>query len=147
MVRGFFNLLPRHYQMNDVDLVFQSYGRSCNQPAFYQTFYDIFMGKSADIRAKFVNTEMSAQHGLLRGGIMWLIMHARGMSDSKIRALGKSHSRGQLDIHPSHYALWLDALMETLYKHDPEFNLQLELAWRRTLEPSIDKIISMYNQH
>src|SRR5690349_21499102 len=79
--------------MNDVDLVFQSYGRSCNQPPFYQTFYDIFMGKSADIRATFVNTEMIVQHGLLRGGIMWLIMHARGMFDSKIRALGKSHSR------------------------------------------------------
>src|SRR5690554_6373173 len=133
--------------MNDIDLVVQCYGRSCNQPPLYLSCYDIFMGQSADIGAQLFNTRMSAQHGLLRGGIMWLIMHARGMSDSNIRALGKSHSRDQLYFHPSHYALWLDALMETLYKHVPEFNLQLELAWRRTLEPSIDKIISMYDQH
>lgn len=130
--------------MSNEDLVFQSYGRSCNSPAFYQTFYDIFMSKSEDIRSMFVNTEMSAQHGLLRGGIMWLIMHARGMSDTKIRALGKSHSRGQLNINPSHYTLWLDALMESLQKHDPEFDFQLEQAWRITLQPSINVIISMY---
>lgn len=130
--------------MSNEDLVFQSYGRSCNSPAFYQTFYDIFMSKSEDIRAMFVNTSMPAQHGLLRGGIMWLIMHARGMSDTKIRALGKSHSRGQLNIHPSHYALWLDALIESLEKHDPEFNYSLAQAWRITLQPSINLISSMY---
>lgn len=131
--------------MSNEDLVFQSYGRSCNSPAFYQTFYDIFMSKSEDIRAMFVNTEMRAQHSLLRSGIMWLIMHARGMSDSKIRALGKSHSRGQLNIHPAHYALWLDSLMESLQQHDPEFNSSLEQAWRITLQPSINLIISMYD--
>ena len=130
--------------MTNADIVFQSYGRSCNTPEFYETFYNVFMNKSPAIRAKFVNTNMKTQHGLLRGGIMWLIMHARGMSDSKIRALGKSHSQGRMDIHPAMYELWVDALMETLHQHDPEFNLQLELIWRQTLKPSIDIIKSMY---
>lgn len=41
---------------------------------------------------------MTAQKHLLRAGIMNLVMYARGMSDSKLRALGASHSRAALDI-------------------------------------------------
>lgn len=130
--------------MSDADLVFQSYGRSCNKTEFYDTFYSIFMNKSPAIRAKFTNTDMSAQYGLLRGGIMWLVMHARGMSDTKIRALGASHSKINMDIHPALYDLWLDALMETLAMHDPDFSISLENTWRRTLKPSIDIIKSLY---
>lgn len=132
--------------MGNADLVFQSYGRSCSNPAFFETFYSIFMGKSPAIRAMFVDTDMSAQRSLLRGGVMWLVMHARGMSDSKIRALGESHSRARMDIHPSFYPLWLDALIETLSIYDPQFSPQLENIWRITLKPSIDLIISFYDQ-
>lgn len=130
--------------MTNADIVFQSYGRSCTQPEFYDTFYSIFMNKSPAIRAKFVNTNMQTQYGLLRGGILWLIMHARGMGDSKIKALGNSHCQHALDIHPALYDLWVDALMEALSKHDSEFTPELELTWRQTLKPSIDIIKSMY---
>ncbi|WP_225693214.1 MULTISPECIES: globin [Thalassolituus] len=104
------------------------------------------MNKSADIRAMFINTNMESQRGLLRGGIMWLVMHARGMSDSKIRALGESHSRKNMNINPAHYSLWMDALMETLSKHDPLFDAELERIWRATLRPAIEMIQSMYDQ-
>ncbi|MGR6871973.1 globin [Pseudomonas sp. HK3] len=130
--------------MGNADLVFQSYGRSCNNPIFFEDFYASFMGKSQEIRNMFIDTDMSAQEGLLRGGILWLVMHARGMSDAKIRALGESHSRRHMNIHPSHYTLWLDALMETLHKHDPEFDNDLEETWRVTIKPGIDLIKSMY---
>ncbi|ASP38959.1 globin [Bacterioplanes sanyensis] len=130
--------------MVDPDQVFQSYGRSCNNPSFFEDFYSTFMGKSDDIRNMFAETDMESQRGLLRGGIMWLVMHARGMSDSKIRALGESHSRGNLNIHPSYYGYWLDALIETLHKHDPQFDAQLEQVWRDTLTPSIEMIKDMY---
>jgi hemoglobin-like flavoprotein len=130
--------------MVDPDQVFQSYGRSCNNPQFYEDFYNNFMSQSDEVRKMFANTDMAAQRGLLRGGIMWLVMHARGMSDAKIRALGESHSRAKLDIHPSYYSLWLDALIDTLRSHDPEFSPQLETTWRATLSPSIEMIKSMY---
>ncbi|AJQ92840.1 hypothetical Protein YC6258_00790 [Gynuella sunshinyii YC6258] len=92
----------------------------------------------------FRNTDMQAQKSLLRSGILVLIMHARGMPDTKVNALGKSHSRKALNVHPRHYAHWLDALMETLDRHDPEFSPTLEMAWRNTLQPIIDKISGMY---
>mgnify|MGYP001016371441 CR=1 FL=1 len=102
------------------------------------------MGTADGFRERCANTEMASQRSLLSGGIMWLVMHSRGMSDSKSRALGDSHSREKLNIHPSYYGLWLDALIETLHKHDPQFDAQLEQVWRSTLTPSIDMIKSIY---
>ncbi len=130
--------------MSDADRVFQSYGRSCNNPAFYEDFYNNFMQKSPEIRAMFANTNMEAQRALLRGGIMWLVMHARGLPDTKIRALGESHSRHKMNINPMYYGMWVDALMETLQKYDTEFSADLEQCWRRSLRPAIEMIQSMY---
>ena len=130
--------------MTDADKVFQSYGRSCNNPSFYEDFYSNFMGKSPEIRAMFTNTDMTSQRSLLRSGIMWLVMHARGMSDTKIRALGESHSRSKMNINPMFYGMWLDALIDTLEKHDPDFSQELEQSWRNALRPSIEMIQSMY---
>ena len=132
--------------MGDADLVFQSYGRACNNPSFFEDFYSNFMGKSPDIRAMFVNTNMEAQRGLLRGGVLWLIMHARGMSDTKIRALGESHSKKNMNINPMFYGFWLDALLETVQRYDPDFTSELELCWRATLRPGIEMIQNMYEQ-
>ncbi|MFL0806119.1 MAG: globin [Oceanobacter sp.] len=130
--------------MSDADKVFQSYGRSCNNMVFFEDFYSIFMAKSPDILNMFANTNMDAQRALLRSGILWLVMHARGMPDTKIKALGESHSRKNMNINPAYYSLWLDALLETLSRHDPEFTPELEQTWRRTLQPSIDIIAGMY---
>lgn len=130
--------------MSDADQVFQSYGRSCNKPEFFEDFYREFMGKSDEIRAMFINTDMPVQRGLLRGGIMWLVMHARGMSDAKIRALGESHSRVKMNIEPHHYDQWMDALMTTLALHDPQFSKDLERTWRATIGPGVEIIRSMY---
>ncbi len=128
------------------ELVFQSYGRACNDAQFFEAFYKNFICKSEDIRAMFVDSDMSAQRSLLRGGIMWLVMHARGMSDTKIRALGESHSKKNMNIHPSLYGYWLDALLETLHVFDPEFNLELDQLWREVLRPGIKLIQDMYEE-
>ncbi len=130
--------------MSDADKAFQSYGRCCNQPLFFETFYSCFMGKSDEVRKQFVDTDMKSQHSLLRGGIMWLLMHARGMSDSKLQDLGKSHNRHGYSIAPHLYDLWLDALMEAVQKHDVEYTPELEMAWRKSITPGINKIRSMY---
>lgn len=132
--------------MSDADLVFQSYGRSCSNPVFFEDFYSIFINKSPIIRTMFANTNMEAQRALLRSGILWLVMHARGLPDTKIRALGESHSKKKLNVDPALYSLWLDSLMETLHRHDPKFSAELEQIWRRTLRPSIEMIQSMYDK-
>ena len=55
-------------------------------------------------------------------------MHARGMPDTKLRALGESHSRQRLDIRPELYDLWLDALLLTISEHDKECDADIRLS-------------------
>jgi hypothetical protein len=67
------------------------------------------------------------------------------MSDSKIRALGESHSKKRMNINPMFYSFWLDALLETLAIFDAEFTQDLDRTWRNTLRPGIEIIQSMYD--
>lgn len=130
--------------MTAANLVMQSYGRCCAKPTFFDDFYREFLDSSPQIRAKFVDTDMPAQKLLLRQGILNLVMHARGMSDSKLRALGESHSRARLDIRPELYDLWLNALLHTIARHDPEYSDEVRQAWREVLEKGIAIIKSHY---
>lgn len=128
----------------DVDRVFQSYGRCCQNERFFEEFYRIFRGKSEAVRSQFENTDMAEQRRLLRAGISWLIMYARGGSDAKLRSLGESHSRHGYDIDPALYGYWVDALVETVEKFDPEFDSELGLHWREVLRPGVELISGAY---
>jgi|SRR5690554_647148 hemoglobin-like flavoprotein len=140
-----FRLFQGHpLQMNNTDLVFQSYGRCCRKDDFFVDFYDFFMASSEAIRARFANTDMPAQRHLLRNGVMQIILVARGMSDRKLRDLGESHSRKRMDIKPEWYALWEEALLKTVRAHDPEWTPELQQAWREVLKPGIDLIRGAY---
>ena len=130
--------------MKPTDRVMQSYGRCCANPAFFDSFYRHFLDSSPEIRAKFANTDMPAQKQLLRQGILNLVMHARGMPDTKLRALGESHSRQHLDIRPELYDLWLDALLLTISEHDKECDADVRQAWREVLNKGIAVIKAGY---
>jgi len=124
--------------------VMQSYGRCCASPAFFDTFYQHFLASSPAIREKFVRTDMAAQKHLLRAGILNLVLYARGMSDTKLRALGQSHSREGFDIRPELYDLWLDSLLLAVKEHDPQASLEDLAAWREVLSKGINVIKSFY---
>lgn len=130
--------------MNDTNRVMQSYGRCCASPRFFDDFYATFLASSPAIREKFVRTDMTAQKQLLRAGILNLVLFARGMPDTKLRALGKSHSREHLDIRPELYDLWIAALLKTISQHDPELEQQDLQAWRTVLNKGIDVIKAGY---
>jgi len=130
--------------MNNTDLVFQSYGRCCNRDEFFVDFYEYFMSSSEAIKQRFVNTDMAAQRHLLRNGVLQLILTARGMPDRKLKALGESHNRSNYNIQPEWYSLWLEALMKTVRRHDPQYTKELENAWKEVLTPGINLIRGAY---
>lgn len=130
--------------MSDADSVFQSYGRCCKSPNFFEDFYQNFMGSSEAIRARFADTDMSAQYHLLRSGLLWMIMRARGMSDTKLKDLGTSHNRNGYNIPPQWYDNWLEALLKTVAMHDQDYSLQLREQWRGVMLPGIEVIRSRY---
>ncbi|TBU82765.1 globin [Pseudomonas daroniae] len=130
--------------MNATDRVMQSYGRCCASPAFFDDFYRYFLDSSPAIREKFVNTDMPAQKLLLRQGILNLVMHARGMPDTKLRALGCTHARTAMDIRPELYDLWLESLLATIAHHDPQYDPQTRHAWLDVLRQGIAVIKAQY---
>ena len=130
--------------MRPAGRVMQSYGRCCASPTFFDTFYRLFTGSSPAVREKFVNTDMSAQKHLLRAGILNLVLYARGMPDSKLRAIGQSHSREGFDIRPELYDLWLDSLLLAVREHDGEAGAEDLAAWREVLGKGIALIKSFY---
>jgi len=99
---------------------------------------------SPAVREKFARTDMTAQKQLLRAGILNLVLFARGMPDTKLRALGQSHSPTQLDIHPELYDLWIAALLKTIGQHDDELQQADRQAWRAVLNKGIDVIKAAY---
>lgn len=130
--------------MSAANVVMQSYGRCCASPDFFDGFYRHFLASSPLVREKFANTDMSGQKLLLRQGILNLVMHARGMPDTKLRALAESHSRQGLDIRPELYDLWLDALLLTISEHDKECDADIRQAWREVLNKGIAVIKAGY---
>ncbi|MDP3845502.1 MAG: globin [Pseudomonas sp.] len=130
--------------MNSADLVMQSYGRCCASHGFLDSFYLYFLASSPAVRAKFIDTDMPTQKQLLRHGILNLVMHARGMPDSKLRALGCSHARGGLDIQPELYQLWLDSLLQAVADHDQLCDNHTRQAWREVLNQGISVIKAQY---
>ncbi|BBP81272.1 hemoglobin-like flavoprotein [Pseudomonas alcaligenes] len=130
--------------MNATDRVMQSYGRCCANPDFFDAFYRRFLDSSPQIRAKFTETDMPAQKALLRQGILNLVMFARGMPDTKLRALGATHSREGFDIRPEMYDLWVESLLLTIAEHDKEHSTEVRSAWREVLNKGIEVIKSFY---
>ncbi|MBB6340601.1 hemoglobin-like flavoprotein [Pseudomonas fluvialis] len=130
--------------MSPADLVMQSYGRCCASSGFFDSFYQYFLASSPEIRDKFAHTNMPAQKQLLRQGILNLVMHARGMPDTKLRALGCSHSRAALDIRPELYDLWLQALLQSIGEHDGQCDASTRLAWHEVLNKGISVIKAQY---
>ena len=134
----------RSVASKDSDIVFQSYGRCCNNEIFFVDFYDRFMSSSPAIFEVFRDTDMKQQRHLLRNGLMQLVLYSRGMSDAKLRALGKSHDRHGYNIRPEWYVLWIDALIATLRDHDEQFSPEVEAAWRRAIAPGVELISGAY---
>jgi len=132
------------HNATDDDIVFDSFGRCCNQDEFFSDFYDRFMGSSKAIRAKFSHTDIKRQRYLLRDGILQLILYARGMPDNRLQALGRSHSRSGHNVPPEWYDLWVNALIETLSEHDPYFDARMEAAWHRVIGPGLALMKSAY---
>jgi hemoglobin-like flavoprotein len=114
-----------------------SYQRARASGALFDTFYDLFLAKSPDIPPMFARTDFPHQKLMLRESILELLLFAQtGAGREMLGQLAERHRR--LNVTRAHYALWLDALCESLAKHDPRFNSTLEKTWREAMQKGID---------
>ncbi len=113
----------------------------CNQATgFLDRFYDLFMGSSEEIRAKFENTDFERQRKVLSDSLFLMLSAAGttgGFAHAQLASLGRKHDREHLDIKPEWYEVWLACLMTTVEEFDPEFSPEVETAWRDSLRDGI----------
>ena len=128
---------------NVSDQVIASYHRCRQSSAFFDAFYDIFLGKSPEITAKFAHTDFARQKQMLRESLFEMLNYYGGIASvrEEIEQLGKRHQ--QLEVRAEHYEQWLDSLCEAVARHDPEYRDDLGEMWREAMRPGIAMMLSV----
>ena len=129
----------------DVELFNDSLERCSGRPDFLRRFYVLFLASSDVVAKKFEHTNLRKQARMLKTSL-YIMMLAGGGSERVVHLerLAKLHGRAELDITPELYDLWLDRLVQAVREYDPMFDREIEMAWRRVLEPGIEFMKSRY---
>ena len=123
-----------------------SLNRCSQDDQFMAMFYRRFLATSPEVRKKFRDTEFSRQERVLLRSLQLSASATDGdpVALRELHSLAESHDRHHLDIRPELYEYWLDALVETAWEFDPEWNPQIEESWRHTLGHVIHHMIRNY---
>ena len=129
-----------------VENVRESYGRCNLSKGFYNDFYNTFFAKSDEIKKKFANTNMEGQKEALRFGLGFMILYSRDHHTAvrKMQQIAEIHDQKHHDIRPDLYPFWTEALLETVSKHDKDFNDKLKKQWQEVLDNGIKLFLSKY---
>ena len=124
-----------------------SYERCCAKPDFIPSFYRNFFAACPEAKPLFTKTDFRRQHNLLRHALSLLLLFPNKPETegrSLLRRVAERHGRNDLAIAPSFYEPFVDSLVTTVQHHDPEFDPEVEAAWRSTVAKGIDYMISKY---
>lgn len=127
-------------------LYLESYHRCQAARGFIPAFYERFLNASEEVAYLFRNTDFKRQYEMLDRSLR--LSAAATVGDphglQEINARAESHNRHNLDIRPDLYDLWLDSIVATASRFDPEWNPEIEHAWRRILGFVIKHMIARY---
>ena len=114
---------------------------------FLDSFYRRFIESSPVVAEKFRDTDMDRQREMLRISLDHMVYFAidREETDEIARVAGV-HARARSDIPAALYVLWLDSLLDTVSRFDPEYDESVDRAWREALEPAIEYMQRHYDR-
>ena len=120
--------------------------RCCAVPRFFEDFYNNFFARCPQARAMFARTDFERQHKLLRHAFGLLLNFPKqpAWEPTILARVAERHSRRDLVVHPSLYAPFIDALIETVRHCDPDFTPAVEDAWRRTVRRGVEYMQAKY---
>ena len=123
-----------------------SYDRCCKSPDFLHTFYRNFIAGSPAAGPLFAHTDFDQQTRLLRHAIGLLLVFPTQPSNEPalLARVAERHSRRGLNIDPSLYRPFIDTLIETVKRFDPECTPAVEAAWRATVAPGVEYMKSKH---
>ena len=130
-----------------LELFTRSMERCLSAPFFLDRFYARFLRSSDAIAAKFDGVDLQRQTAVLRASLYHVTRAAWGAHDGTqhLDEIAASHSKHGLDIHPGHYAHWLECLIATARETDSRFDDPTEASWRLHVGRAIDVMIARYH--
>lgn len=125
-----------------------SLARCTADRSFFEQFYDTFLTSSPKVQEKFVDTDFTRQRRALRASFHVMLLAAEDEEkgpERYLKELARLHSREELDIGAEYYDLWIDSLLSTIRRVDPEFDAGVEKAWERVMMVGVTYLLSHYN--
>lgn len=77
-------------------------------------------------------------------GVLLIFSKRPGGEPTLLTRIAERHSRRDLAVPASLYAPFVDSLIATVKQFDPVFTPEIEVAWRRTVEPGVTYMMSRY---
>jgi hemoglobin-like flavoprotein len=117
--------------MDAVRIARASFDRCCEDTRFFHLFYESFFAACPPARPMFAETDFQRQHRLLQHGIGLLFSLNQDVESEPniLTRVANRHGRADLNVDPSWYALFMQALMQTVRTTDPLFGPEVERAW------------------
>ena len=130
----------------DAELFNDSLERCTSGRRFLDRFYELFVASSAEVAAKFANTDFRVQKAALKVSLYMIMASIQRKPEGTVHLerIAARHSRSGLDIGPHLYDLWLDCLIQAVRECDPLFGEETEQAWRRVMRVGIEFLKSRY---
>ncbi|WP_207063641.1 hypothetical protein [Motiliproteus sp. SC1-56] len=129
------------FPASDAAKVQASFQRCAENPAFIDDFYAFFVGMSPAVAAAFAHTDMDQQAVMLRASLELILPgDEHGARQQVLGRLARLHGPDGVNIPPRLYDYWLEALLDTLAVHDPDYNPALEAIWRRVLVEGVKQV-------
>jgi hemoglobin-like flavoprotein len=126
MIRNIFNLSYQRAVVPDY------YG-------FFDLFYKNLTGKNPVIANMFKNTNMKKQEELLMQSITYMTSFSATLEPpEELDFIAKLHGKDNLNIPSEYFDTWLDSLIETVRIKDPDFDENVDRAWRTIMAPGIE---------
>jgi hemoglobin-like flavoprotein len=130
----------------DAELFNDSLERCTSDRRFLERFYELFIASSAEVAAKFANTDFRVQKAALKVSLYMIMASIEGKPEGAVHLerIAARHSRNALDIGPHLYDQWLECLIQAVRECDPLFGDKTEHAWRRVMRVGIEFLKSRY---
>ncbi len=127
-----------------LELFNDSFEKCLAKEGFLPRFYELFLASSAEIREKFINTDIQRQCRILKKSLYVLTMASVGTEEAhnELIRLGNSHGVQGMNIPEYMYDLWLDCLMQTVREFQNDWTSETETSWREMLNPHIELLKS-----
>lgn len=126
----------------------QSLERCRNDPGFMKRFYHLFMESSPEIAKKFQHTNWDRQYQMVVDSFLHLTDPDLTWNDDDphLGHLAEVHGAQGQAVPAWMFDNWTDALLQAVMDTDPQYDDEIDAAWRKYLWKGIAFMKARYNQ-